>query len=1005
MQSPFLQSPPKSSSQPEGEHIKKDKGKKALSLEEAEKVGTNSDSNDVETHVTGSIVESSRIKKVKKFDFVIKDGKHIHLTEEQINQQKKIDQEAKAEAAKRESEVRKEELVNLLGLEVVNKYYNDKLLYDRYCEKMLNRRAESRITNYDVFTRKGPITLKVYREDGTSEIIPNFKASDLHLGEWRGVMNACPNKTGKGWITNYDQIRTRMDYIHITETKLDINLDIPLSEQDPLDKLNDLANKKRKHADDIHDYFKANKRLKSSVKYEDHLVGIVLNEPVLEIFFRYHQVPRMEDHARTFSSLLLAEVDKRNLNPLKHMRVIDQLRQLNKVYKAGKDMLYVEKNKADILGKVTSKVVKSLSSKEIAPQLSFNHLAIPQAREQHLALCPGSELTFLAGSELRTSELDISELKTSDYRFLKIYILASYEQELCKEEWCVILKSIDEGPFQMGTFQKTLTEGIEGALHLGPERPRVYSDLSPEDKERYNADIRATNILLQGLPKDIYTLINHYTNAKDIWDNVKMLLEGLELTKEDRESQLYNDFEHFHQHKGETIYDYYIWFAKLINDMHNIKMTMSRMQLNSKFVNNMLPKWGRFVIAVKLNRGLRDSNYDQLYAYLKQHEAHANENKMMLERFTQPNVDPLALMTNVSHQNQATVHDSRVVVQNVQGRHNRGQRNNARGAGAAGYEGVQNRVRNVNPGQAKQVKCYNYNGIGHIARNCTQPKRLQNFEYFKDKMLLMQAQENGVALDEEQLLFISGGQDNAIDEDVDEQPVQDLALNMDNVFQADDCDAFDSDVDEAPTAQTMFMANLSSVDPVYDEAGPSYDSDILSEYIKDNVVPVVQSNVSSVPNDAYMMIFNDMHEPHAQSVSDTTRNTIVDNSLTAELVTYKEQVELYERRASHKNPLCLTRARKVQPALYNGYEIIKNNHVPALVHNTEDTLEIAEITRRKMNDKMKDPECVTYKVKIASHDYLKENYLATFTPHKQLTLEQIFWSQDLIKMKEKALKK
>ncbi|GJU85782.1 hypothetical protein Tco_1293328 [Tanacetum coccineum] len=98
---------------------------------------------------------------------------------------------------------------------------------------------------------------------------------------------------------------------------------------------------------------------------------------------------------------------------------------------------------------------------------------------------------------------------------------------------------------------------------------------------------------------------------------------------------------------------------------------------------------------------------------------------------------------------------------------------------------------------------------------------IQNSEYFKDKMLLMQAQENGVVLDEEQLLFLAGGQDNAIDEDVDEQPVQDLALNVDNVFQADDVDAYDSDVDEAPTAQTMFMANLSFADPVCDEAGPS----------------------------------------------------------------------------------------------------------------------------------------------------------------------------------------
>nr|GEY01055.1 retrovirus-related Pol polyprotein from transposon TNT 1-94 [Tanacetum cinerariifolium] len=71
--------------------------------------------------------------------------------------------------------------------------------------------------------------------------------------------------------------------------------------------------------------------------------------------------------------------------------------------------------------------------------------------------------------------------------------------------------------------------------------------------------------------------------------------------------------------------------------------------------------------------------------------------------------------------------------------------------------------------------------------------------------------------------------------------------------------------------------------------------------------------------------------------------------------------ELNKVAIGYKNPLCLTRVKQVQPALYNGHEIIKDNHVSAIVHNTEDTLKIAEITRKKMNDKIKDPECVTRK--------------------------------------------
>ncbi|GJW22488.1 hypothetical protein Tco_0033110 [Tanacetum coccineum] len=128
-------------------------------------------------------------------------------------------------------------------------------------------------------------------------------------------------------------------------------------------------------------------------------------------------------------------------------------------------------------------------------------------------------------------------------------------------------------------------------------------------------------------------------------------------------------------------------------------------------------------------------------------------------------------------------------------------------------------------------------------------------------------------LDEEQLLFLAGGQTNTFDDEVDEGPVQDMAQNEDNIFQADQCDVFDYDVAEAPTANRVAI--------------------------------------------------------------------------------------------DYKNPFYLSKARQVQPALYNGREIVKTNHARALVHDLKDTLKIAETTRKQMIAKMKDPECVKKKVKIA----------------------------------------
>ncbi|GJW62521.1 putative ribonuclease H-like domain-containing protein [Tanacetum coccineum] len=433
-----------------------------------------------------------------------------------------------------------------------------------------------------------------------------------------------------------------------------------------------------------------------------------------------------------------------------------------------------------------------------------------------------------------------------------------------------------------------------------PERARVFTDLSAEEKERYKADIRATNILLQGIPKDIYTLINHYTDAK---------------------------------------------------------------------------------------------------AYY-------------------------------------------------------GTMNNARGSVVAGNAGVRTRGCNVNPViKHKPISATTINGLVHIARRMSLAKALPVFILLQDNELLYASPEN-------------------------------LQYWMKN--SSDQCDAFDSDVDEAPNIQTMFMVNLSSEDPIYDEVGPSYDSNtpfevqdhdtfvdhmdeyhevhemqndvqhnyvvdsdaeyasdsniiLYNQYMEDNEEHVVQSNVSSVRNDALMSIIDDMHEQGVQSMSankqvkvvnDTLddseladirncrgetslksefhnvqmqlRSTVDHNKSMKEEVTtlkkdfkqkedkyieefldikkLKEKVEdrlfkqdqsvqmvhmlckpkpFYDEKKKvaigYKNPLCLTRAKQVQSALYNGTEIVMTNHKPAVVHDSEETLEIAELTRKRMYEKMKSP--------------------------------------------------
>ncbi|GJX01892.1 hypothetical protein Tco_0185805 [Tanacetum coccineum] len=112
----------------------------------------------------------------------------------------------------------------------------------------------------------------------------------------------------------------------------------------------------------------------------------------------------------------------------------------------------------------------------------------------------------------------------------------------------------------------------------------------------------------------------------------------------------------------------------------------------------------------------------------------------------------------------------------------------------------------------------------------------------------------------------------------------------------------------------------------------------------------------------------------------------------------KPKIIFYDRKEqgsdSLKNPLFSLVRKQSQPALYNGHILVMSNHARPVVHDSEDTREISEITRKRMMEKMKSPLCMENKVRIAPLDYSKENLLAIFAPQRNLTPEQIFWSID-----------
>nr|GEV23696.1 hypothetical protein [Tanacetum cinerariifolium] len=108
-----------------------------------------------------------------------------------------------------------------------------------------------------------------------------------------------------------------------------------------------------------------------------------------------------------------------------------------------------------------------------------------------------ADKAILSGADNRPPMLE-KDMYDSGKSIMELYMMN-------RQHGRMILESIEHGPHIWPTIKEN-----------GVTRPKKYSDLSATEATQDDCDVKATNIILQGLPPEVYKLVSNHRISKEL---------------------------------------------------------------------------------------------------------------------------------------------------------------------------------------------------------------------------------------------------------------------------------------------------------------------------------------------------------------------------------------------------------------------------------------------------------------------------------------------------------